>query len=1369
MKAHNHHRITPRIESVACAFKSRRCLTSHVCALVGGVGLSFSFAYGNGYSSLWAAGILLVYAVWSISSLFLTRRDGGNADEVVCRDGFTYLPFILIPFCHFLNIRYFTLSVNEGAARSLALTLVIVLKSLTATRGWSTVVPASIRRRDPWPAVTTVCAVMYAFLFARLSCWEFHSLSGSSSAFDLAHYDQAAWNTVHGRLLEFTYSDPTTGVQMNRLGLHADIIHLLFSLFYLIYSSPVTLLVLQSTVIAGASWPLYAFTRKGTGSGFISFAVCAAFLLNPAIQYGNLSQFHAVCAAPLCIFALLHFLTTKRWSGYWTALLLTLACKESLSLTTFAIGIWAITQGERRRGGWTCVLSIFWFFFCVKLVMPHFWGGKQVLYMDMMFKEAGGSLSSIALRFLRTPAAAFSFMFTPPKLGYLDDLLASVGYLPILAPPLALLAIPELSINLLSQAPLMHTMSEHYNFVTVPLLLIASVYAIRMAQRVLSAWGSSNSEILHEVTHFAAHPHESPTSTPPTTTGRTHLPNVSVALGLYVIGQSISVSHARSPVPWSSVYLVRVFAPMSHHSLVGERIMHQIPSDASVSANYHLMAHLSQRRSVYSLPYVGDADYILSDVSDVPNQESTHNKELDYLSRLHRNTQYRLVAAADGFFLWQRKPYTRPDRIPVSFDFRRDFEVLGQADLLSDAAVASGLRALRKLRPKGLRVGDARDITGGQYLPRAPSLVVIDSSDANDLPGVYSTLRLWEKDLVPQSSEGYIVRTRIVANQPCMIVLSPSRLGLAFALHRIAFKLESDPTAWSQAWDMTRSPALKLRLMSTPFTVNKYYNDPETALRYGFNTIMVADWPGLVTYRDFDHRIHGGYRNRDSGRWVLAQREEARRVIRVARSFHLKVATMGDVFSFPRSVFDLYGSQLGHQPAGRHDDYTVCAGRKLPWQLLVTSLRELLHDFPEVDYVIVRTGENYPSPYLVGSPPVYNRCAYCRSLNYVETLDKTINLARHEVVDCFHRQYIHRAWDVGTTGFHANTGIHDAVLNGLESQDGLIISLKHSQTDFWRYNPLNLNIGRGSVPQIIEFQCAREYEGKGAFPNYLANLYAWGAPETRPRRGLLYATSLGVLGGWAWAKGGGWGGPYLKTNIWVDANIHAISRLMWDPFLSPREIAYEWTSATFGSEAAPTATEILLRSQDAVVHSRYFSPLAGRTSVWMPGLNWTRDDIIKGMSTLASVYEKCSSQMDFDTVVMEQQEAVRQVDSSVEKFRRILKSIPDRQIAAQAYQTLLYQQSLYRVRRNYVCGTFYYLAWGKSGGRDQEAGLGARHYLTQWSKEWVRFQTVIAALPWAASPYHSAGMADDCNYALSMLKNPPPAGVRWRDLIPSKT
>jgi len=64
--------------------------------------------------------------------------------------------------------------------------------------------------------------------------------------YDLGNMDQTVWNTINGRIFQTSNEN---GVIISRLSAHADFLLILISPFYLLWSSPKTLLLLQTAVL----------------------------------------------------------------------------------------------------------------------------------------------------------------------------------------------------------------------------------------------------------------------------------------------------------------------------------------------------------------------------------------------------------------------------------------------------------------------------------------------------------------------------------------------------------------------------------------------------------------------------------------------------------------------------------------------------------------------------------------------------------------------------------------------------------------------------------------------------------------------------------------------------------------------------------------------------------------------------------------------------------------------------------------------------------------------------------------------------------------------------------------------------------------
>ena len=520
--------------------------------------------------------------------------------------------------------------------------------------------------------------------------------------------------------------------------------------------------------------------------------------------------------------------------------------------------------------------------------------------------------------------------------------------------------------------------------------------------------------------------------------------------------------------------------------------------------------------------------------------------------------------------------------------------------------------------------------------------------------------------------------------------------------------------------------------------------------RYRFYPCNAAGMGNLSQLANFDAAAPGAIAASSALRREIAERRRRfRQDLSRARALKLKPLVSTDEILLPTAVVEHLRGKITRAGDPKHVDLD----REEFWDLYRAKYREVLRDFPEIAYVMVRTGENYS--YLLngysGQLIAERTSSKTRSETYVRNMQRLIRETRRVVAGEFGRTLIWRTWDLGNHGFHASPEVYDRVLAGITERRGLLFSIKFTQTDYWRYNDLNPNIGRGGVDQIVEFQSAREYEGKGAFPDYTGPEHA----EALRRLARIPA----VKGVWNWHFGGGWGGPHLKSDRWVRLNIESTWRLARDPALSPRKLAEEWAAREFGRRASAKVADMLMLSSDCVLRFRYIAPYSRNNKGWLPARNLMRDDIIRGERVLGDqgglrlLYD--GSRHALPEALAEKEQAARDATRMRELFESARAGIVGargERVYRESLNSLLYLESLARVMSHYVRGMFFYY---------DGQNAPARAELLAWRDEWRRYRTVISKLEGVASLYRSlnsqqetdagGAMEDTCEKALAAL------------------
>lgn len=523
----------------------------------------------------------------------------------------------------------------------------------------------------------------------------------------------------------------------------------------------------------------------------------------------------------------------------------------------------------------------------------------------------------------------------------------------------------------------------------------------------------------------------------------------------------------------------------------------------------------------------------------------------------------------------------------------------------------------------------------------------------------------------------------------------------------------------------------------------------ENYTQYGYNAAVLGDITQLAGYET----VASGAIAKDP---ELQKRIEKRRKhfqadYDRANELGLAVCLMTDEVELPTVVLDHFRSSVVDPKKPRRINFDS----PMFWELYRAKYREVLKAFPKVAYVIVRTGENYS--HLDEGYTGHTVLDKTVDDAYFRNMQRLIEETRKVVVDEFGRTLIWRTWDLGNNGFHANPAAYDRILAGVRDRRGLIFSIKHTQTDFWQYNDFNPMIGRGDVRQIVEFQCAREYEGKGAFPDYVGPAHA---------EAMRKASELGAMGVWVWDFGGGWGGPFLKSDRWVRLNVYATMQLAKNPGASPRDLAEQWATEEFGAKAAPKVADMLMLSPECVRKFMYIAPYARDHKGWMPSRNLMRDDIIRGERTLREnggikiLYD--GSKQSLDEALNEKTEAVElteQMRAIFESARPDIVAVRGQQVYDESLSSLIYMESLAKVMSHYVRGMFLYYHWQETG--DAATATKAESELQDWRTAWVDYRTNVPKLPAVATLYRSqtdqdpstapGAMADTCEAALRSL------------------
>ncbi len=392
------------------------------------------------------------------------------------------------------------------------------------------------------------------------------------------------------------------------------------------------------------------------------------------------------------------------------------------------------------------------------------------------------------------------------------------------------------------------------------------------------------------------------------------------------------------------------------------------------------------------------------------------------------------------------------------------------------------------------------------------------------------------------------------------------------------------------------------------------------------------------------------------------------REIKAAKASGLKVFYHIDLFVLPKRLVEHFGAEICDPENGR-----ILLDRAMTLELHRVLFDELTARFPEVDGYIIRVGETYlmDTPFHVGNGPIPRiGSAWTPEYLYEETLAdcepadvrwspvqveayvRLIGFLRDELCIKNGKQVFFRTWDIFPDKLHARPDHYLEVTDQIEPHPKLAFSIKHTALDFWRHVKVNECLTCGRHPQIIEVQCQREYEGKGAYPNYVMDGVINGFEENRLKIGLndLIANPM-IQGVYSWSRGGGWYGPYITNELWPDLNSYVLARFLCDPSRGEEDIFREYAAEKLGlaGDDIGKFRELCLLSSRAILKGRHceaFDSLLDESV--LPTACWMRDDRLGGLEQLGVVLKTLTALGKLDHALEEKAEAVRLWERIVE-------------------------------------------------------------------------------------------------------------------------
>lgn len=314
-----------------------------------------------------------------------------------------------------------------------------------------------------------VLIVIYTILLSYISILRHQNYY--SYRYDLGNMEQVVWNTIHGRIFEFT--DPEGVNNISRLKYHADFLLLPIAIIYKLFPQTETLLILQSFFISIGIIPVYYLAKEILKKGEFVFIPVLAYLFYPALQRSNYYDFHAVSFATSFLLFALYFLSKKKYFTFILFSILAIFTKEQIPVTVAFLSFYGAVKNRqfRKVGLIFSALCLIYFYIIFFLVIPSY----QVNSWHFVFKyfietnsSSGGS--KLVLNTILSDKNVWWLLIR---------LFAPLLFLPFLSPAWLLFILPDLIPRLLSQNNSYRSIDFQYNNSIIPFIFMAFIFGLK--------------------------------------------------------------------------------------------------------------------------------------------------------------------------------------------------------------------------------------------------------------------------------------------------------------------------------------------------------------------------------------------------------------------------------------------------------------------------------------------------------------------------------------------------------------------------------------------------------------------------------------------------------------------------------------------------------------------------------------------------------------------------------------------------------------------------------------------------------------------------------------------------------------------------
>lgn len=468
-----------------------------------------------------------------------------------------------------------------------------------------------------------VLVVLGVFVYALVNL--VHHARFETFMYDLGQVDQVLWKASR------FYVPYSTVTKLPSLlwSRHLDLTFYLQVPFYWLRSDARMYLILEPLIFVLGVFPVFFFARDKLGKP-LALAISFSYLFSLGAQFALGYPGHMDVRLTTFLAFLFYFLFKGNQKLVYLFALLAFFTKESAAFYLIFIGLFTVLSIKRKRLGLILIAASLLFL----LLVSGYLSSSQCAFWDW-YTHLGQRPGTVLGYLVTHPLQALGLLVAPiDKLKTVFWLLFSFGFLPLLAPEFLLVSLPMFVERFLSNRPELWGLGLHYNILTVPVFVWATVQGIGRLEAL---------KVKKEL--FAA--------------------LVFVCLVVCTLTTTFL-----QQTPLTKLFDFQ-FYQLPSYLQATKKMISQIPQHATLEAQEDLFPHLSHRDKIYALGEGGAVEFIALDVNLFAAQDGGKDK---YVKKLLKEPDYGLVFCQEGAVLFVRGKKDKVKLCPKVEEFINAFE-----------------------------------------------------------------------------------------------------------------------------------------------------------------------------------------------------------------------------------------------------------------------------------------------------------------------------------------------------------------------------------------------------------------------------------------------------------------------------------------------------------------------------------------------------------------------------------------------------------------------------------------------------------------------------------------------------------------------